>query len=96
MELLMKNSDKCEMPDYRDTIEIIENGKKEKLFRKDINADLVNRCLYSLARSIMDNDIYPFDEFARKEVMRNVMINYMRGISTREGLELIERFEERF
>ena len=96
MELLMKKSDKCEMPDHRDTIEIIEKGKKEKLFRKDINADLVNRCLYFLARSIMDNEIYPFDEFTRKDVMRNVMINYLRGISTSEGLELINRLEERF
>lgn len=96
MELLIKKSDKCEMPDHRATVEIIEKGKKEKLFRKDINADLVNRCLYFLARSVMDNEIYPFDEFTRKDVMRNVMINYLRGISTGEGLELINRLEERF
>lgn len=92
-EVLMKKSDESEMPDYRNHKKVIENGIKEKLFRKDINPDLVNRCLYSLGRSIIDNDLYPYELFTRHEVIQNIFINYLRGISTTKGLELIEKLE---
>jgi len=90
-EMLMKKADKSEIPDYRNNIEIIERGIKQKLFRKDINANIVNRCLYSLAISVMDGELYPFEEFTRQEVLRNGMINYLRGISTNEGIQLIDK-----
>jgi TetR/AcrR family transcriptional regulator, cholesterol catabolism regulator len=90
-EVLMKKADKSEIPDYRNNIEIIERGIKQKLFRKDINANIVNRCLYSLALSVMDGELYPFEDFTRQEVLRNGMINYLRGISTTEGIQLIDK-----
>jgi hypothetical protein len=95
-EVLMKKADKYEMPDYSNNIEVIEKGIKEKLFRKNLNADLVNRCLYSLFRSTMDNDLYPFEQFTRHDVIRNVVINYLRGISTSEGVDLITKLEPKF
>lgn len=95
-ETLMKKADKCEMPDYSNNLEVIEQGIKEKLFRKDINAILVNRCMYNLGRSIMDNDIYPFEDFTRRDVVRNVLINYLRGLSTPAGIDLINKLEQKF
>jgi len=95
-EVLMKKADKCEMPDYSDNIEVIERGIKEKLFRKDINADLVNTCMFYMARSIMDNELYPFEQFTRRDVIRNVVINYMRGISTPAGVDIINKLEQKF
>ena len=95
-EVLMKKSDKSEMPDYRNNQKIIERGIKEKLFRKEVNSDLANRCLYSLGRSVMDFELYPFETFTRKEVIRQSFINYLRGISTSEGIELINRLEREF
>jgi AcrR family transcriptional regulator len=95
-EVLMKKAFNNEIPDYRNNQLVLERGIKEKLFRKDINPDLVNRCMDSLGRSIMNNDLYPFDEFTRRDVIRNVLINYLRGISTIEGVELINKFEKKF
>ena len=95
-EVLMNKTVKCEMPDYRNNIEVIEKGIKQKIFRKDINADVVNRCLYSLARSTMDGELYPFENFTRREVIKNVIINYLRGISTDEGIQLIDKRTAKF
>lgn len=95
-DVLIKNADKIEMPDYRNHYQVIEKGIKEGLFRKEINADLVNRCLYNLGRSIMDNDLYPYEEFSRHDVIRNIFINYVRGIATPKGLDLINRLESKF
>lgn len=95
-DVLMKKSDKSEMPDYRNHKQVIENGIKEKLFRKDVNPDLVNRCLYNLGRSILDNALYPYELFSRRDVIKNIFINYLRGISTAKGLDLIDRLEVNF
>ena len=95
-EVLMKKYDKCDMPDFRNNQQIIDRGIKEKLFRKDIHSDLANRCLYSLVRSVLDFELYPFENFTRKEVIKQSVINYLRGISTQEGLELINSLERKF
>jgi AcrR family transcriptional regulator len=95
-EVLMKKSDQYEMPDYRSNIQVLERGIKENHFRNDINTDIVNRCLYSLGRSAMDYDLYPFEDFARRDVIKNVFINYLKGISTPAGLGLINELEAKF
>lgn len=95
-ELLIKNASQGEMPDYRNTQQVIERGIKEKLFRKDINADLANRCLYLLGGTVMDNDLFPFEQFSRREVVKTSFINYLKGISTPEGLNLINNLEVKF
>jgi hypothetical protein len=95
-DVLMNKTNKCEMPDYRDNITVIQRGIKEKLFRKEINPDIVNRCLYSSVRLVMDQDIYPLELFTRREVMKNVFINYLRGISTQNGIDLIDKLEAKF
>jgi AcrR family transcriptional regulator len=95
-DVLINKTKKCEMPDYHDNMRIIERGIKEKLFRNDVNPDLANRCLYSLGRSVMDQELYPFEQFTRREVMKNTFINFLRGISTSEGIILINKLEAEF
>ncbi len=92
-DVLLKRDDKTAMPDFRSNIQVIERGVKEGLFRKEINPDIINRCLYSLGRSIMDFELYPYEDFTRREVVKNVFINYLRGISTPAGMELIDKLE---
>jgi TetR/AcrR family transcriptional regulator, cholesterol catabolism regulator len=95
-DVLMNRSDKCEMPDYRNNKEVIESGMKQKMFRKDINPDLVNRCLHYMFMAIMNNELFPYDAFTRREVISNVILNYLRGISTPEGIEMINKLEKKF
>jgi AcrR family transcriptional regulator len=94
--VLINRPDKSGVPDYQTNIEIIQRGIKEKLFRKEINPDIVNRCLFSLGRSAVDFDLFPSEEFPRREVVRNGFINYMKGISTPQGVELINKLETKF
>jgi TetR/AcrR family transcriptional regulator, cholesterol catabolism regulator len=95
-EVLMKKTDKYDLPDFTSYREVFERGIKDKLFRKDINPDIVNRCMYYLGRTILDNSLYPNELFTRKEVVNNVMISYLRGISTPLGLELINKYGQKF
>jgi hypothetical protein len=44
----------------------------------------------------MDNELFPYDQFTRRDVIKNIFFNYLRGISTAKGLDLIDRLEEKF
>lgn len=92
-EVLVMKTEKCEMPDFRNNIQVIERGIKEELFRDDINPDIVNRCLYSLGRSALDYELYPFEEFTRRDVIKNVFLNYLKGVSTKKGIDMINSLE---
>lgn len=94
--VLMENSNGPDLPDYRNNQQVIENGINEGLFRKEINADLANRCLYNLGKTIVDHEIYPYELFSRRDVIENIFINYLRGISTQKGLDLINQLERKF
>lgn len=87
---------KCDLPDFRNHQEIIESGIRGGYFRGDVDPDLANRCLYFLGTSIMNYELYPFESFKRKDVIRNTFINYLRGISTPMGCELIDKHEAEF
>jgi len=91
----MRKEIKCEMPDYKNNQHIIKRGVKEKLFRKEINVDIVNRTLFSMVFNIMNFELYPFEIFSRREVIKNTVINYLRGIATPEGLEIIQKLEKK-
>lgn len=95
-DVLKNRPDKCKMPDYSNNILVIEKGIKEKLFRDDINPEIVNRCLYELGRSVMDQDLYPYVQFSRREVVNNIFINYLRGIATPGGLKQINKLATKF
>lgn len=94
--ILMENSIGPDLPDYRNNQQVIENGIKEGLFRKEVNADLANRCLYNLGKTIVDHDMYPYELFSRRDVIENIFINYLRGISTQKGLDLINQLDRKF
>lgn len=95
-DVLMKKAERSDIPDYRNNIQLIDRGIAEKLFREEINPDLANRCLYLIVRSVMDQDLFPFDQFSRREVVKNTFISYLRGISTEEGIKLVNKLEANF
>ncbi len=94
-ELIIKKKIKFEIPDFKNNQQLIDRGIKEKLFRRNINADIVNRTIYFMMLWVMKDELYPYEEFSRREVMKNTIINYLKGIATPDGLKLIEKQEKK-
>ena len=94
-ELLKKLSEKDELPYYRNHIEIIERGIKEGVFRDDIDVEIMNKCLFEVERMSNDKSVFPPDDFMNKDVMRIFYINFIRGISTQKGLDLINFYDKK-
>jgi AcrR family transcriptional regulator len=82
-----------ELPYYGSNSEILRKGIAEGVFRKDIDIDITNKCLLEVARMSNDQDVFPPDDYQSRDVIRNFYINYLRGISTQKGLDLINYYE---
>ncbi len=70
--------------------DLLERGKKEGLFRSEINTRLVSRIFYEQLNLIHSNEAFPIEEFPRKELFENMFLNFARGISTRKGIEVLD------
>ncbi len=85
-----------EQHNQKNSEEIIRRGIQEGLFRDDIDIEITNRCLLEFSKIKQEDDIVSEDSLMDEKVMRNIFINYLRGISTLKGLELINYYESRY
>ncbi|OFY64717.1 MAG: hypothetical protein A2V64_11315 [Bacteroidetes bacterium RBG_13_43_22] len=94
-DIVMKINDAGEVPYYVNNTDILLRGIREGIFRKDIDIAITNKCLVEVVRMSNDKDLFPPDNFSDQDVVRDFFINYLRGISTQKGLDLINFYEKR-
>ncbi|HNX67442.1 MAG TPA: TetR/AcrR family transcriptional regulator [Bacteroidales bacterium] len=81
---------------FENSLAFIKRGIEQGVLREDIDPDIVNRCLQGLGRMMGDPEIFPPDVFDQVSITKNVMVNYLRGIVTVEGLKVIEEYKNDF
>ena len=94
VDLIRKMGDAKELPYYRNNIEFIMRGIREGVFREDIDVEIINKTLFEVVRMSSDRELFPPDDFNGDEVFRNTYLTFLRGISTRKGIDLIEYYEK--
>ena len=94
-DLIINLGETNELPYYSTNSEIIRRGIKEGIFRKEIDVEITNKCIVEVARLSNDPELFPPEDFLRKDVIRNVYLNYLRGISTQKGLDLIDYYDKK-
>jgi TetR/AcrR family transcriptional regulator, cholesterol catabolism regulator len=82
-----------ELP-YHNIRSILVRGMKEGLFRQDLDIEITNKCLSGVTKMSSEGEKLEFDD-ADENVLRDFFINYLRGISTQKGLELINIYDHR-
>jgi len=84
-----------DLPYFSNNSDILKRGIGEGVFRDDIDVEITNKCLLEVARVSNDTNVFPPDNFENKDVIRSFYINYLRGISTQKGLDLINFYEKK-
>ena len=79
--------------EYKMTISFIEQGKKGGYFRSDINQDIVARLLREQMKIVANEELFPAEDFDKAEVFTNISINFIRGIATSKGIEILEKYK---
>ena len=74
-------------------LEMLKRGIKEGIFREDIDIDITNQYLNEVLRMSGERDIYSSEN--SRNVFRDFYVNYLRGISTPKGLELINHYNNK-
>ena len=72
--------------------EYLKIGIKEKLFRSNINVEIVAILFFEQLRILNEKNAFPEDKFSKVEVFENIVINFLRGISTEQGLSMIDMY----
>jgi TetR/AcrR family transcriptional regulator, cholesterol catabolism regulator len=76
---------------YRYILTNLENGKKEGLYRDDLNNEIIARLYLSRAESIHTNDMFTIEEFTSHELFMELIKYHVRGIATQKGIGVLEQ-----
>lgn len=72
------------------THDYIIRGQKEGLINKEINTELVSKVIIEISNVLENSELFSLKNYSRKELFREVVIYYIRGICTTRGIELID------
>ncbi len=73
---------------YRHIRANLERGIKEKLYRNDLNIDIVAKLYVSKTTCILDENIFPAHTYAKSSLFKEYMTYHMNGIMSERGQSL--------
>ena len=76
---------------YRSVYNNIEKGKKEGLYLKEIDTDIIARLQISRFENILDDTIFPMEDFTRPRVIYEIFMYHIRGIANEKGIEMLKK-----
>lgn len=72
------------------TRKVLEKGVEKGIFRKDADLDVLSRMVHTFLPMLSSTALFPETKYARTEVVRQVLLNFIRGLATPAGLTLID------
>ena len=75
---------------YEGTKMNLERGKKEGLYRKDIEADIVAKLYVRQMMSFIDEDTFPIKNYNKVQLFKQYLIYHIHGIATPKGIAIFE------
>ncbi len=76
--------------------QLIKTGIREGILRNELHINIVSRVILELFKLAFTIEIQRHDNIERKGIYESLIINYFRGISTENGLKLIEQYQNRY
>ena len=71
---------------------VLQKGIDMGYIRKDINVEIVVELFQSQIRMVMEDDYFLYIKYPLAEYMENIIMSFIRGISTELGLSNIEYY----
>ena len=68
--------------------QLLNDGIRNRLFRSDININLVSKILIEQVNLLLNPQIFPPDRYNMAEVFRSIFLYYIRGICTEDGTRI--------
>lgn len=75
---------------YNNIYRQLRKGINEGLFRKEIDVEIVTKLFQAQVNMLSDQTIFPPEQYRYADLFENLMVNFVRGISTQRGIELVD------
>ena len=82
-----------ELEDNSLTEQLLIKGKEEGIFLPEINTSLVTRFMQEMFRLFGDNEVFPYEHYARTEMFDNIFLTFIRGLCTANGIKILESYK---
>lgn len=77
------------------TTSMIKRGVSKGIFLENRHPEILSTMIHSVMQMITLGNIFPETKYPRAEVIRQVLLNFIRGLATKEGQRLIdEKFNQ--
>lgn len=80
--------------EYREAVELVERGIEQGLFMVGIDVDIATRLLLAQFDVIANEELFPPNQYSKIDLMRAIIINFVRGIATERGRNVIDTLLE--
>jgi len=87
-------ADRDALKKYSSSFVLLEKGKREKIFRQDLNIELIDNFLQEMISIIHNSQRILSFQPSDTDLLHNIFIPYFRGICTAKGLQLMDKFFE--
>lgn len=85
-------SDPEKMCEYSPTYTFLQKGTEQGIIRKDLSIDLVDNFLHELLGIVHTSERLKQLKPTKQDIINNVFMPYFRGICTRKGMTLMEKY----
>ena len=89
--IFTRMQEKGDLRDHSITRMILKQGVGQGIFRPEHNMEVVNLTLHELFNLFSPDSILTSEGYHRGELFNNIIIPYLRGISTTKGMKLIDK-----
>ena len=83
---------KNEERDYNRIVSLLNKGVSEGLFREDINVEIIARLNLEQFKLLSNQELFPEDKYSMVDIFENIVINFVRGIVTEQGSEILDTY----
>jgi AcrR family transcriptional regulator len=88
-------SDRSRRREYSIMLTLIRKGITDGVFRKGLNPEIVNEFWHEIMNIFMNEEIFPVNRYNREDLLKNIIMPYLIGISSEKGRELIRKYFEK-
>ncbi len=76
--------------------ELAKWGIKDGLFRANIDIEITSKTVLALLELLKDNNRFPVTQYSKERLTFGIMLPFLRGVCTEEGLAQLEKQEALF
>lgn len=74
--------------------ENLEWGRKEGLYREEIESDILSKFRLGSMFMIFDNELFPHGKYKLTDIVKEMTDNFLYGLATPKGVKLIQKYKQ--